>query len=47
MCWHFFDLNEKMIVKKENISSFLLAKIYDINFLSPAFSKGMLKKART
>ena len=30
--WYFFNLNEKMIVKKRKISSFLIAKIYDINF---------------
>ena len=29
---YFFNLNEITIVKKENISSFLLSKMYKINF---------------
>ena len=32
LCWYFFNLNEITIVKKENVSSFLLAKRYKINF---------------
>ena len=32
LCWYFFNLNEIVIVKKENISSILIAKMYEINF---------------
>ena len=32
LCWYFFDLTEITILKKENISSILLAKIYENNF---------------
>ena len=32
LCWCFFNLNEIMIVGEKNISSFLIAKLYEINF---------------
>ena len=32
ICRHSYNLKEKTIVKKENISSFLLAKMYEIDF---------------
>ena len=32
LCGYFFTLNKISIVKKENISSFLLSKMYEINF---------------
>ena len=30
--WYLFNLNEKTIVKKRKMSSFLITKMYDINF---------------
>ena len=42
LCWYFFDLTEITILKKENISPILLAKIYENNF-----SKGMFNEAET
>ena len=32
LCWYFFNLNEIIIVKKYNISSFLIAKMFENNF---------------
>ena len=32
LCWYFFNLKGITIAKRENIFSFLIAKMYEINF---------------
>ena len=46
LCWCFFNLNEKTVVKKRKIPSFLITKMYDI-ILSAAFSETMFDEAGT
>ena len=44
LCWYFFNLNEIVIVKKENISSILIAKMYEINFCHQCLAKVYSRK---